>query len=94
MATKKVGSTGRFGPRYGRKIRNKVKAIEAVSKAKHPCLKCQMKSAKRTATGVWECSKCGAKYAGGAYAPLTKTEKKSQVVAVEDYESESKQEEK
>jgi len=88
MATKKVGSTGRFGPRYGRKIRNKVKAIEALSKSKHVCLKCKIKAASRVATGVWECSRCNAKYAGGAYSPLLKAEKKSQVVNVEEYEQE------
>ncbi len=70
--TKKVGSTGRFKARYGRKIKNAVRDIEAVSKQRSICPKCGSKSAVRIANGIWECQKCGAKFAGAAYLPLPK----------------------
>ena len=69
MATKKVRSAGRFGPRYGRRIRNKIVAIE---KDKH-VMKCpiclKLKSLKRVASGIWYCTKCDNKFAGKAYKP-------------------------
>ncbi len=69
--TKKVGPAGRFGPRYGLKIRNLVKKIEVVQRAKHPCPVCGAKRVKRVGTAIWRCSKCGAVFAGGAYVPRT-----------------------
>lgn len=38
--TKKVGITGRFGARYGRKAKRQVKKIEENMKKKHVCPKC------------------------------------------------------
>ena len=35
--TKKVGSAGRFGVRYGRKIRQRIIKVEKELKAKHKC---------------------------------------------------------
>jgi len=67
--TKKVGSTGRFGARYGRKIRTRVLKIEKLQNAKHSCPKCNKPGVKRLATGIWFCKKCGAKFAGKAYVP-------------------------
>ncbi len=69
--TKKVGPAGRFGPRYGLKIRNLVKKIEEVQKARHVCPVCGSKAVKRISTGIWKCTKCGAVFAGGAYVPRT-----------------------
>jgi large subunit ribosomal protein L37Ae len=69
--TKKVGSAGRFGSKYGKKIRDNVKKIELRSKTKHKCPQCEKLSLKRKASGIWECSKCGAKMAGGAWSPQT-----------------------
>ena len=65
--TKKVGTSGRFGPRYGRRIRHKVKTIESVQRSKQECPKCKKKAIKRLAQGIYECRKCGAKIAGKAY---------------------------
>jgi large subunit ribosomal protein L37Ae len=69
MATKKVGSAGRFGSRYGRRIRTKIVAVEKDKKAaKCPyCLK--LKTLKRVASGIWYCTKCDSKFAGKAYKP-------------------------
>ena len=69
--TKKIGIAGKYGPRYGRKTRKNVKKIESETKSRHKCPRCGKLSLKRTSTGVWECSKCGAKFAGGAYVPQT-----------------------
>jgi len=66
-----TGSAGRFGPRYGRFIRKRVNDVEKVTKAKHVCPNCESKAVSRKGTGIWECRKCGYKYAGGAYAPQT-----------------------
>ena len=38
--TKKVGITGRFGARYGRKAKRSVKIIEENMKKNHVCPKC------------------------------------------------------
>jgi len=70
--TKKVGSTGRFGPRYGTRTKKMIAAIERLQRARHECPRCERKSVKRVAAGVWECGKCGLKFAGGAYVPRVK----------------------
>jgi large subunit ribosomal protein L37Ae len=69
--TKKVGSAGRFGPRYGALHRRTVGNIEKVQKAAHPCDRCGSVSVYRIHTGIWDCQKCGHQFAGGAYAPST-----------------------
>jgi len=69
--TKKVKSTGRFGTRYGVGIRKRILKVEAKQKQKHKCPSCGFKKVKRTAAGIFECNKCGAKFAGGAYFPET-----------------------
>ena len=69
MATKKVGSTGRFGSRYGRRIRTKIVSVE---KDKHlvKCPHClKLKALKRVSSGIWYCTKCDTKFAGKAYKP-------------------------
>ena len=71
--TKKVKSSGRFGSRYGVKIRAAVREIEKVQKEKHVCSHCGHKKVKRVGTGIWQCKKCGVKFAGAAYVPTTST---------------------
>ncbi len=68
---KVVGSAGRFGCRYGRFTRKRVTDIERISRAAHRCPHCDMESVHRKGTGIWECRKCGYKFAGGAYQPQT-----------------------
>jgi len=69
--TKKVGTTGRFGPRYGRKIKVRLAKIEKEQKQKHQCPVCKKFKLNRIAAGIWECKGCHAKIAGGAYTPKT-----------------------
>ena len=67
--TDKAGTAGRFGVRYGVVVRNRVKTIEAQQKIKHECPKCHHENVSRVSAGIWECSRCGNKFAAGAYNP-------------------------
>ena len=67
--TKKVHSAGRFGARYGLKIRNKVRDIELIQKRKQKCPFCEKLTVKRLASGIWLCNHCDIKFAGKAYEP-------------------------
>ena len=71
--TKKVGSAGRFQARYGVRVRTRVRNVEIIQKAKHVCPSCSHKKVKRVSTSIWECGKCGIKFAGGAYHPRTES---------------------
>ncbi len=64
---RKVGPAGRFGARYGRKMRGKINAIEKVQRAKHKCPYCNKLSVKRISNGIWHCKSCDSKFAGKAY---------------------------
>ncbi|MBS3168296.1 50S ribosomal protein L37ae [Candidatus Woesearchaeota archaeon] len=64
---KRSGSTRRFGPRYGRTIKQKVEAIESKQKKKYECPSCNRINVKRLAKGIWECRKCSHKFAGKAF---------------------------
>ena len=75
---KVTGSAGRFGCRYGRFVRKRVCDIERISRALHRCPKCDMVSVARKGTGIWECRKCGYKFAGGTYQPQTPAMKMAQ----------------
>ena len=66
---KKIGSAGRYGPRYGKRIKRLVSDIEKVQKSRHICPKCKMRYVVRKSAGIWECKKCGTKFAGAAYKP-------------------------
>lgn len=67
--TKKVKMAGRFGPRYGLRVRRTLIEIESVQRQKYVCKKCGKKAVKRVGTAIWECRSCGYKFAGGAYIP-------------------------
>jgi large subunit ribosomal protein L37Ae len=68
---RKTKSAGRFGARYGRKIRKLVAEIEEQTRALHKCPKCERKAVRRLGTGIWRCSKCGYTFSGGTYIPQT-----------------------
>ena len=77
---KKIGIAGKFGSRYGVKIRKQVHKIESEKKGKHTCPNCMNNSVKRISTGIWKCRRCGTTFAGGAYTPVTGSAKaKSQI---------------
>lgn len=69
--TKKVGATGRYGPRYGVQARRRVLAVERRQRAKHTCPSCGAPKVRRISTSIWSCRKCDHTFAGGAYVPVT-----------------------
>ena len=69
--TKKVGSTGRFGTRYGATMRKRVRKIDDSLKSKHKCPSCSSIKVKRASIGIWRCSFCGFRFTGGSWAPET-----------------------
>lgn len=69
--TRKVGTTARFGARYGIKIRRQIRDVEARVKSKYICPQCQHQTVRRVSTAIWLCKKCNLKFAGGAYTPMT-----------------------
>ncbi len=71
--TKKVGSAGRFQARYGVRARTRIRNVEIQQKAKHICPSCGHKKVTRVSTSIWQCKKCGIKFAGGAYQPRTES---------------------
>jgi large subunit ribosomal protein L37Ae len=69
--TKKVKMAGRFGTRYGVKVRKNIIKIEQAQRQKYICKRCGKRNVKRVGTGIWECRSCGYKFAGGTFVPVT-----------------------
>ena len=69
--TKKIGAAGRFGPRYGTKSRKLVAEIERKLGQRYKCPSCGAIKVGRISTAIWQCARCGAKFAGAAYTPTT-----------------------
>ena len=69
---RRLGIGGGFGARYGTIVRRQHIEILTALRSKHECPRCQFKTVKRWSVGVWLCKKCGYKFAGGAYIPITK----------------------
>jgi len=82
--TKKVKSAGRFGPRYGLKVRRQISNVESQQKKNHVCPECNYESVKRKGTGIWECKHCGLVFAGGTYQPFTDSAK-GRYISLENY---------
>lgn len=74
--TRKVGSSGRFGVRYGSKVKKKWLEMENLRKSSYICPRCHHVSVKRKHPGIWECRKCGLEFAGDAYSPEVYSEVK------------------
>jgi large subunit ribosomal protein L37Ae len=70
--TRKVGPTQGLGPRYGATVRKRYAKVIEQLKMPHNCPQCGFARVKRESIGIWQCRKCGFKFAGGAYAPVTK----------------------
>jgi len=64
--TKKVGSTGRFGARYGKTVRERLAKLEEKQRAKQYCPYCG-KQIKRVSKGVWYCKSCKTRFASSAF---------------------------
>ena len=67
MVKSNLKSAKRFGTRYGKAVKEKVAKIEAIQRGGHKCPKCLKVKAKRVASGIFVCTKCGAKFAGKSY---------------------------
>ena len=66
---KKTKSAGRFGARYGKKIRTKLIKVEQKQRIKQKCPFCKKIGVKRLSKGVWQCTrkKCNKKFASNTY---------------------------
>ena len=64
---KKTKSSGRFGAKYGKRVRVNLEAIESKQKLKQKCPFCGKPGVKRLSKGVWSCKKCGKKFASDTY---------------------------
>ncbi len=64
---KKTKSAGRFGARYGRKVRNKLTQVEEKQRIKQKCPFCEKLGVKRKANGIWNCKKCDKTFASNTY---------------------------
>lgn len=62
---KKIGSAGRFGAGYG-KIKHRLNAVESKQRVRQECPFCKGR-AKRKEKAIWECNKCGKRFAGGIF---------------------------
>ncbi len=69
--TKKVRTAGRFGSRYGVGVRKRLLKVEDKQEKNYACPFCGFKKVKRKAAGLYACGKCHARFAGGAYLPIT-----------------------
>jgi len=69
MATKskKSKSAGRFGARYGKKIKDNLVKVEIKQRVKQKCPFCEKLGVKRLSKGIWNCSKCDKKFASNTY---------------------------
>ncbi|MAG39337.1 50S ribosomal protein L37ae [Candidatus Woesearchaeota archaeon] len=61
------GSVKRFGPRYGKTVKDKFGAIEQEQRKKHKCPYCHYERVRRVAIGIWLCGKCNTKFTSKAY---------------------------
>lgn len=65
--TKKVGMAGKYGSRYGRRIRERI--VKAGPTRRFRCPSCMKLTLRRESAGIWCCSSCGIRIAGKAYKP-------------------------
>lgn len=67
VKTRKVKAAGRFGPSAGTRVRNRLNAVEFLQRKKQICPYCNKAGVKREAAGIWNCNKCGKRFANHAY---------------------------
>jgi len=85
--TVKAWTAGRYGVRYGVVVRKLTRDIEKTERARHECPTCHHQSVKRTASGIWECRRCDAKFAAASYSPAKKKITAEEAVASKAEES-------
>jgi len=66
VKTKLVKSAGRYGARYGQRIKRKIANIERNQRKKQICPFCG-RTVKRLSKGIWQCKRCKKKFAAHAY---------------------------
>jgi large subunit ribosomal protein L37Ae len=52
---------------YGKRVRQLFDEAKVKSSKTYKCPSCSRIAIRRKASGVWECRKCGKKYASGAF---------------------------
>jgi large subunit ribosomal protein L37Ae len=67
MATKRFGSVKRFGPRYGRTLKDRLSVVEQEQKKNHRCPYCTYDRVRQLTVGIFLCTKCGSKFASKAF---------------------------
>ena len=71
MATERrtvtAGITGKYGTRYGQKLRKQVKAFEILQRTRYTCPFCGKAAVRRHSVGIWNCRGCRRSVAGGAW---------------------------
>lgn len=78
---KKKSLRPRLRTRGGLSVRKRWTQIVIELKRPHKCPTCGWPSLSRMSVGIWSCTSCGSRFAGGAYQPTTKTGAASQRVA-------------
>ena len=73
MTRTKLGLASKFGARYSTPLKQEYMKIEKEQKRLHECPKCGKKGLKHVSFAIWECRKCSARMAGGAWLPQTET---------------------
>jgi large subunit ribosomal protein L37Ae len=64
---KKTKSAGRYGPRYGKRVKANLVSIETKQRVKQKCPFCEKLAAKRVSKGIWKCRSCNKKFASDTY---------------------------
>ena len=63
-----LGSAKKFGPRYGRTVKQKYAKIDRLQKANYKCPYCNHEKVKRENMGIWKCGTCNSKFTSKAYS--------------------------
>lgn len=67
VKSKKSRASGRFGARYGKTVKSRLVKVEDKQRKKQKCPYCNKMGVKRLSKGIWNCKKCGKKFASDVY---------------------------
>lgn len=65
--TRKIKIAGKFGVRYGSKVKERYTSVVSRQAKKQQCPYCKKYGAKRLAKGLWTCKACDKKFTSHAY---------------------------